>query len=175
MENILCIYITDMNAFFTVFTFLSTHTFNFSVLGVLSLLLLLVLMHLFLLSSAKEEQCVPEVSGRAAAVGNSRWVTLQPSCCSLWVMESVSLKSPGLLCVRLHFLPRPTANRDVVQPQYWPSKVWITTTVLNVHLSILGCTLIQTQTKVGTALFTCDILTASCLPFAVWRWLQRER
>uniref|UniRef100_A0A672G5A2 PPARG related coactivator 1 n=1 Tax=Salarias fasciatus TaxID=181472 RepID=A0A672G5A2_SALFA len=33
---------------------------------------------MFLLPSAKEEQCVPEVSGRAAAVGNSRLVTLQP-------------------------------------------------------------------------------------------------
>lgn len=30
------------------------------------------LISLFLLSLAKEEQCVPEVSGRAAAVGNSR-------------------------------------------------------------------------------------------------------
>lgn len=30
------------------------------------------LTYLSLLPSAKEEQCVPEVSGRAAAVGNSR-------------------------------------------------------------------------------------------------------
>lgn len=31
-----------------------------------------VYISLFLLSLAKEEKCVPEVSGRAAAVGNSR-------------------------------------------------------------------------------------------------------
>lgn len=71
------------------------------------------LISLFLLSSAKEQQCVPGVSGRAAAVGNSRWVTLQPSSCSIWVMELWFLwKSLGewFVCVYTNFLPRPTAN-----------------------------------------------------------------
>lgn len=63
---------------------------------------------LFLLSSGNKEQCVPEVSGRAAAVGNSRWVTLQPSSCSVWVMESWFL-----LKISWRLKPRVKRVRDV--------------------------------------------------------------
>lgn len=56
---------------------------------------------LFLPPSAKEEQCVSEVSGRAAAVGNSRWVTLQPWRCSVWVSNCLWEWKPFDLCDRL--------------------------------------------------------------------------
>lgn len=58
-----------------------------------------VYISLFLLSLAKEEKCVPEVSGRAAAVGNSRWVTLQLPCCSECQRCSFWDSGPFFLCV----------------------------------------------------------------------------
>ena len=135
------------------------------------------LITLFLLSSAKEEHCVPEVSGRAAAVGNSRWVTLQLSSCSVWVVNSWFKKNSlgqwyrfavwECVCAcegDTHLLPRPTAK-----PSFFLATVVAVFIQIGLFL-FFGPTWFHSSTP-----FTSYKLTHSFAPFVVLSWLQRKR